>query len=215
MAQNFFFAIAGDARERRVAVHDMLLGIGDQDAFLSGIKHHGGLAQAVFILAPLSDVAGCADQALRLTVFVEQQTPARLNPAVAAVLVLQPVADLVGRCAERAHASLNIALKGNTVIGMQVLLPLQRINPEGLRANTQQGGIARRKVHKLLLQIPVPNPTSSGLQGLVQAFFTALQGAMPLLLVLLMATQDRIQQSRSQQNKPQPFEQLHALLLRH
>ena len=76
LADDFRLAVTGDAGKGRVAVDDTLLRIGDQYAFLGGIEHRRGLAQAVFILAPLGNVAGGADQAFGLAMVVEQKTPA-------------------------------------------------------------------------------------------------------------------------------------------
>ena len=76
LAEDFILAVTGDTGKSRVAVHDVLLHIGNQHAFLGSIEDRGGLAQAVFVVAALGNVAGGTDQAFGLAMFVEQQASA-------------------------------------------------------------------------------------------------------------------------------------------
>ncbi len=49
LAEHFLGAVTGDPRERRVDVHDVLLRVGDQHAFLGAVENRGGLLQAGFL----------------------------------------------------------------------------------------------------------------------------------------------------------------------
>ncbi len=60
LAEHVFGAVAGDALEGRVDVHDHRLGIGDQNALAGAVEYRRGLAQVVFLEPLQGDVAGHA-----------------------------------------------------------------------------------------------------------------------------------------------------------
>src|SRR5690606_5321931 len=76
LAQYLSRAVAGDAREGRVNMDDLVPVVSNQDALLGAVEHRGGLTQAVFVGAALGDVAGGTDEALGTPLFIDKHPAA-------------------------------------------------------------------------------------------------------------------------------------------
>ena len=212
-ADDFLLAVAGDAAEGRVAVHDALLGIGDQHPFLGGVEYRGGLAQAVFIIAPLGDVAGGAGQALGVTAVVHQQLAAGLDPAIAAVLVAHAVGDIVGLRRGGAEQLPEVVLVQLAVFRVQQAEPVLVTVAQLGQAQAQQLGIAGGKLQGLAAQVQVPGAITGRLQGALQAPLAVVQGTIGQALLVLVGVQDAVQQHPREQDEAQALGQLQTLQL--
>lgn len=196
-------AVAGDATEGRIDMDDALVRVGDQHTFLSGIEHGSSLAQAVLVGTLLGDIAGNADKALWLAILVAQQTPARVDPAVAAVGMPEAVdvfVLLIGpldtECLHRTFTVIRVQARGPVVTGIA----------KSLWRQAEQRGVAIGEEYPALGHVPVPQAVVGGIEGQAQAFLVARQLQPCAAMPLGVAVQHQVEQGAGQQDEEQSLE---------
>ena len=210
LAENFLAVVAGDAAEGRVDVNDALLGIGDQNAFLSRIEDGCGLAQAVIKGALPGDVTGDADEALRLAVFVAQQAAARVNPAITAISVAHAVGVLVIAMLQVDFELLQHLL---AIIGVQVGGPLLAGIAERGFVEAEQCAVTVRVENALGGYVQVPQAVTGCVQCQAQALFAGGQRLLGAAIVHGVPLQDGIEQDGAEAYEEQALERLQGFVL--